>query len=246
MILKDKVSVITGAARGIGKEIALKLAREGSKIVICDIDRDELKNAQEEITKLGVDVMAVAVDVSSFQQVTEFINNVLDKFQKIDILINNAGITRDKLLLRMEEKDWDSVLAINLKGAFNLIKAVSRPMLKQRAGVIVSMASIIGLMGNPGQANYAASKAGLIALTKTVAKELGSKGIRANAIAPGYIKTKMTDELSDSVKEGMLKMIPLGELGTTEDIANLVLFLCSPQSRYITGQVIQVDGGMLM
>ena len=246
MILKDKVAIITGAARGIGKEIALKLAGEGAKIVICDVNQDELKNAEKDIAKLGVEVMISVVDVSSFQQVMEFINNVLDKFERIDILINNAGITRDKLLLRMEEKDWDSVLSINLKGAFNLIKAVSRPMLKQKGGVIVNMASIIGLMGNPGQANYAASKAGLIALTKTVAKELGSKGVRANAIAPGYIKTQMTDALSDTVKEAMLKMIPLGELGTTNDIANLALFLCSPQSRYITGQVIQVDGGMLM
>jgi 3-oxoacyl-[acyl-carrier protein] reductase len=246
MILKDKVAVITGAARGIGKEIALKLAREGAKIVICDVSQEELNNAQEEVGKLGVEVMTAMVDVSSFQQVTKFINNVLDKFERIDILINNAGITRDKLLLRMEEKDWDSVLSINLKGAFNLIKAASRPMLKQKGGTIVNMASIIGLMGNPGQANYAASKAGLIALTKTVAKELGSKGIRANAIAPGYIKTQMTDKLSDAVKDAMLKMIPLGELGTTDDIANLALFLCSPQSRYITGQVIQVDGGMLM
>jgi len=246
MILKDKVAIITGAARGIGKEIALKLAGEGAKIVICDINQDELKNAQEDIAKLGVEVMTAVVDVSSFQQVMEFINNVLDKFERIDILINNAGITRDKLLLRMEEKDWDSVLDINLKGAFNMIRAISKPMLKQKGGIIVNMASIIGLMGNPGQANYAASKAGLIALTKTVAKELGSKGVRANAIAPGYIKTQMTDELNDSVKEAMLKMIPLGDLGTTEDIANLALFLCSPQSRYITGQVIQVDGGMLM
>ncbi len=224
----------------------MKLAGQGAKIVICDVNENELKNAQKDIAKLGVEVMMSVVDVSSFQQVTEFINNVLDKFERIDILINNAGITRDKLLLRMEEKDWDSVLSINLKGAFNLIKAVSRPMLKQKGGVIVNMASIIGLMGNPGQANYAASKAGLIALTKTVAKELGSKGVRANAIAPGYIKTQMTDALSDTVKEAMLKMIPLGELGTTNDIANLALFLCSPQSRYITGQVIQVDGGMLM
>jgi 3-oxoacyl-[acyl-carrier protein] reductase len=246
MILKDKVAVITGAARGIGKEIALKLAREGAKIVICDVSQEELNNAQEEVGKLGVEVMTAMVDVSSFQQVTKFINNVLDKFERIDILINNAGITRDKLLLRMEEKDWDSVLNINLKGAFNFLKAVSRPMLKQKSGVIVNMASIIGLMGNPGQANYAASKAGLIALTKTVAKELGPKGIRANAIAPGYIKTKMTDELNEAAKESMLKMIPLGDLGTTEDIANLALFLSSEHSRYITGQVIQVDGGMLM
>jgi 3-oxoacyl-[acyl-carrier protein] reductase len=246
MILKDKVSLITGAARGIGKEIALKLAQAGSKIVICDVNEEELKTAQAEIEKLGVEVMTGVVDVSSFQQVMDFINNVLDKFERIDILINNAGITRDKLLLRMEEKDWDSVLSINLKGAFNFTKAVSKPMLKQRSGIIVNMASIIGLMGNPGQANYSASKAGMIALTKTVAKELGSKGIRANAIAPGYIKTKMTDELNEAAKEAMLKMIPLGDLGTTDDIANLALFLCSPQSRYITGQVIQVDGGMLM
>jgi 3-oxoacyl-[acyl-carrier protein] reductase len=246
MLLKDKVSIVTGAARGIGKEIALKLAREGSKIIICDVDEEELKNAEKDIKDCGVEVMTAVVDVSSHQEVIDFINNVLDKFQRIDILINNAGITRDKLLLRMEEKDWDLVLNINLKGAFNFIKAVSRPMLKQKSGVIVNMASIIGLMGNPGQANYAASKAGLIALTKTVAKELGPKGIRANAIAPGYIKTKMTDELNEAAKESMLKMIPLGDLGTTEDIAKLALFLSSEQSRYITGQVIQVDGGMLM
>jgi 3-oxoacyl-[acyl-carrier protein] reductase len=246
MLLKDKVSIVTGAARGIGKEIALKLAKQGSKIVICDVNGEELKNAEKDIAACGVEVMTAQVDVSSHQQVVGFINNVLDKFQRIDILINNAGITRDKLLLRMEEKDWDSVLNINLKGAFNFLKAVSRPMLKQKSGVIVNMASIIGLMGNPGQANYAASKAGLIALTKTVAKELGPKGIRANAIAPGYIKTKMTDELNEAAKESMLKMIPLGDLGTTEDIANLALFLSSEHSRYITGQVIQVDGGMLM
>lgn len=246
MVLKGKVSIISGAAQGIGKEIVKKLSGAGSNIVICDIDEETLNQTKEEIRKFDVEVLGFKVDVSNYNDVQELVNKTLDKFKKIDILINNAGITRDGLLLRMSESDWDKVLNVNLKGAFNFIKAVSRPMLKQKEGVIINISSIIGIMGNAAQANYAASKAGLIGLTKSVAKELGSKGIRVNAVAPGYIKTRMTEALPENVKNMMLNLIPLGKFGETEDVANLVLFLCSPLSRYITGQVIQVDGGMLM
>lgn len=246
MVLKGKVSIISGAAQGIGKEIVKKLSGAGSNIVICDIDEETLNQTKEEIRKFDVEVLGLKVDVSNYNDVQELVNKTLDKFKKIDILINNAGITKDGLLLRMSESDWDKVLNVNLKGAFNFIKAVSRPMLKQKEGVIINISSIIGIMGNAAQANYAASKAGLIGLTKSVAKELGSKGIRVNAVAPGYIKTRMTEALPENVKNMMLNLIPLGKFGETEDVANLVLFLCSPLSRYITGQVIQVDGGMLM
>ena len=246
MVLKDEVSVITGGAQGIGKEIALKLAKAGSNIVICDINLEALNETKDEIEKEGVEVLSLEVDVTNFNQVKELVDKTLDKFKKIDILINNAGITKDGLLLRMSEDDWDEVIKVNLKGSFNFIKAVSRPMLKQKRGAIVNISSIIGIMGNAGQANYAASKAGIIGLTKSAAKELGPKGVRVNAVAPGYIKTRMTEKLSDEVKEKMLDLIPLRHFGNAEDVANLVLFLCSKTSSYITGQVIQVDGGMVM
>jgi len=246
MRLKGKVAIVTGGARGIGKEIALTLAREGCDLAICDVNEAVLAETQKEIEAAGRAAISGVVDVTKADQVESFVHKTLDKFNKIDILINNAGITRDGLLVRMSEQDWDSVLSVNLKGAFNCTKAVSKIMMKQRDGRIVNMASIIGIMGNAGQANYAASKGGLIALTKSVAKELASRNVRANAIAPGFIQTDMTAKLTEEVKSEMLKHIPLGNLGTAKDVANLALFLASDNSAYITGQVVQVDGGMVM
>ena len=246
MKLKGRVTLVTGGARGIGREIALAFAREGSDIALCDVNAETLAATQKEIESLGRQAFTGVVDVTKTAQAEEFTQKTLDKFKKIDILVNNAGITRDGLLVRMSEADWDMVLAVNLKGAFNFTKAVSKIMMKQRDGRIVNMASIIGIMGNAGQANYAASKGGLIAFTKTVAKELASRNVRANAIAPGFIQTEMTAKLSDEVKSEMLKFVPLGKLGTVQDVANLALFLAGDESSYITGQVIQVDGGMVM
>jgi len=246
MLLKDRVAIVTGGARGIGKAIALLFAQEGADIAICDVNQETLASAKKEIESLGRKVLAEVVDVTKADQVDGFTQKTLDNFKKIDILINNAGITRDGLLVRMSEADWDLVLAVNLKGAFNFTKAAAKIMMKQRDGRIVNMASIIGIMGNAGQANYAASKGGLIAFTKTVAKELASRNVRANAIAPGFIQTDMTAKLSDEVKSEMLKFVPLGKFGTVQDVANLALFLASDSSSYITGQVIQVDGGMVM
>jgi 3-oxoacyl-[acyl-carrier protein] reductase len=246
MRLKGKVALVTGGARGIGREIALMFAREGSDMAICDVNAETLASIQKELEALNVQVIVGVVDVMNAVQADEFVQKTLDKYKKIDILINNAGITRDGLLVRMSESDWDLVLAVNLKGAFNFTKAVSKIMMKQRDGRIVNMASIIGIMGNAGQANYAASKGGLIAFTKSVAKELASRNIRANAIAPGFIQTDMTAKLSDQVKGEMLKFVPLGRFGTVQDIANLALFLAGDESSYITGQAIQIDGGMVM
>ena len=246
MLLKDKVAIITGGARGIGKEIALTFAREGADICICDIAEQNVEEAAKEIEFTGRKVCRLKVDVTDFSQVEGMIQKALDKFSKIDILINNAGITRDSLLLRMKEEDWDAVLGVNLKGTFNCTKAVSKVMVKQRSGKIVNIASIIGLMGNAGQSNYAASKGGIISFTKSVAKELAARNINVNAIAPGFIKTDMTTKLSSQLQESMLKMIPLNRFGEPSDVANLALFLVSDKSSYITGHVIQVDGGMVM
>ncbi|MDD5421998.1 MAG: 3-oxoacyl-[acyl-carrier-protein] reductase [Candidatus Omnitrophota bacterium] len=245
-MLKDRVALITGGARGIGREIALLFAKEGADIAICDVNAETLAATQKELEALGRKVLAEVVDITKADKVDAFAQKILDKLKKIDILVNNAGITRDALLVRMSEADWDAVLTVNLKGAFNCTKIVSKIMMKQRDGRIVNLASIIGIMGNPGQANYAASKGGLIAFTKTVAKELASRNVRANAIAPGFIQTDMTAKLSDEVKGEMLKYVPLGKFGTVRDVANLALFLASDDSSYITGQVIQVDGGMVM
>lgn len=246
MVLKDKVAIITGGARGIGREIALVFAMEGCSLSLCDVSPDALRVAQVEIKALGRPCMTGIVDVTKADQVESFVQKTLDKFGKIDILVNNAGITKDALLVRMSESDWDAVLGVNLKGAFNCAKAVSKIMMKQRDGKIVNMASIIGMVGNAGQANYAASKGGLIALTKSIAKELASRNVRVNAIAPGFIQTDMTAKLPENIKSEMLKHIPMSKLGTANDVANLALFLVSDDSAYITGQVIQVDGGMVM
>jgi len=246
MLLKDKVAVITGGARGIGKEMALLFAREGARICICDISDESIQTAVKDIESAGTEALGVKVDVTNFSQVEEMAQKALDKFSKIDILINNAGITRDNLLLRMKEEDWDAVLNVNLKGTFNCTKAVSKMMIKQRSGKIINIASVIGITGNAGQANYAASKGGIISFTKSVAKELASRNINVNAIAPGFIKTDMTAKLSQELRDAMLKLIPLARLGEPSDVAKLALFLASDNSSYITGEVIKVDGGMVM
>ncbi|MFA5005354.1 MAG: 3-oxoacyl-[acyl-carrier-protein] reductase [Candidatus Omnitrophota bacterium] len=246
MRLDGKVALITGGARGIGQAIAMSFAKEGADIVVADVNMEIAQKTASEIEALGRKALALEMDVTSYEKVEEGINKILDKFGKVDILVNNAGITKDNLLLRMSQAEWDAVINVNLKGTFNCIRAVSRPMVKQRSGRIISIASIIGLMGNPGQANYAASKAGIIALTKTVAKELASRNINANAVAPGFIQTEMTAKLPEELKKKMLEAIPLGKLGTPQDIAQVCLFLASEESSYITGQVITVDGGMVM
>ncbi|MFH0827265.1 MAG: 3-oxoacyl-[acyl-carrier-protein] reductase [Candidatus Omnitrophota bacterium] len=246
MRLKDKVALVTGGARGIGKAIALTFAQEGSHVVIGDVNYEEARTSCLEIESLGRQTLALELDVTQFELVEEAVNKILDKFTKVDILVNNAGITRDNLLLRMSEAEWDAVLNVNLKGAFHCIKAVSRPMIKQRQGRIINIASIIGLIGNAGQANYSASKAGIIALTKTAAKELASRNINVNAIAPGFIETEMTAKLPQGLREKMKELIPLQEFGAPQDIAAVSLFLACEDSSYITGQTIVVDGGMVM
>ncbi len=246
-MLKGKTAIITGSGRGIGKAIALKLASLGANIVVNDIPSStDADVTSEEIKKLGVESIVVKGDVRNVDDVNELVKATMDKFGKIDIFVNNAGITRDNLMIRMSEDDWDMVMDINLKGAFNCIKAAIRPMMKQRSGSIINIASIVGVMGNPGQANYVASKAGLIGLTKTTAKEFASRGIRCNAVAPGFIQSAMTDVLPDDVKQKYFDSIPLGKFGATEDIANVVAFLASDMSAYVTGQVINVDGGLVM
>ena len=244
--LTGKIAVVTGAGRGIGQAIALALADAGADIAVAEIKEEFAAETVEKVAALGRNAKAYAVDVSNFEAVHSIMKEIHSNFEKIDILVNNAGITKDTLLMRMGEEDWDAVLNINLKGAFNCINAVSRIMMKQRSGRIVNIASIIGLIGNAGQANYAASKAGLIGLTKSAAKELASRNINVNAIAPGFIQTKMTEVLSDELKDAMLALIPQKKLGLPEDVAKTVLFLSSGLSDYITGQVITVDGGMVM
>jgi 3-oxoacyl-[acyl-carrier protein] reductase len=246
MRLENKVALVTGGARGIGREIALSFAKEGADLAIGDVNLQEAENTCRDIEALGRKAMAVELDVTKFAKVEEAINKILDKFTKIDILVNNAGITKDGLMLRMNEPDWDAVIAVNLKGTFNCTKAVSKVMIKQRSGKIVNIASIIGIIGNPGQANYSASKAGIIALTKTSAKEFASRNININAVAPGFIQTEMTAKLPDELKQKMLGAIPLNKFGTPVDVANLCLFLASEDAAYITGQTIVVDGGMVM
>jgi len=246
MMLKDQVAVITGGARGIGKEIALRFAREGARLALYDLNQAQLEPTVAELRTLGVEAEGFPANVTDPAQVDDAVQKTLDKWGRIDILINNAGITKDGLLLRMDVAAWDAVMAVNLRGTFLCTKAVSRLMLKQKAGRIVNIASIIGLVGNAGQANYAASKAGIIGLTKSVAKELASRGVTCNAIAPGFMQTEMTAVLPEEVKQAMLRQIPLGAFGTPADVAEAALFLVSAASRYITGQVLVVDGGMVM
>jgi 3-oxoacyl-[acyl-carrier protein] reductase len=246
MKLEGKVSLVTGGARGIGREIALLFAKEGCDIVICDVNAEIAASTQKEIEALGRRAMSFTTDVTVFKQVEDMMNIILDNFKRLDILVNNAGITKDNLLLRMSEEDWDKVLSVNLKGVFNCTKAASKLMIKQRSGKIVNIASIIGIMGNAGQANYAASKGGIISFTKSVAKELSSRNINANAVAPGFIQTAMTDKLTEEQRIKMLANIPLNRLGVPLDVAQACLFLASSESDYITGQTIVVDGGMAM
>lgn len=247
MNLKNKITMITGAARGIGKDIAVLFAKQGSDIAICDVNDQALAETKAEIEAgTGRKVITSVVDVTNLEEVNEFVKKILDNFGGLDILVNNAGITRDNLVIRMSEDEWNSVLNVNLKGAFNCTKAVTRSMMKKRSGKIINMASIIGVMGNAGQANYAASKGGLIAMTKSVAKELGPRNITVNAIAPGFIQTDMTDKLGEESKTKLLELIPLRKMGQPRDVANLALFLASDYAEYITGEVIKVDGGMVM
>ncbi len=246
-LLEGKVAVITGAARGIGKEIALKFASEGADIAFTDLVIDENgKKTEEEIAALGVRCKGYASNAADFAATEETVKQIKDDFGRIDVLVNNAGITKDGLMLRMTEQQWDAVIAVNLKSAFNYIHAVLPIMIRQKSGSIINMASVVGVHGNAGQANYAASKAGLIALAKSIAQEVGSRGIRANAIAPGFIETAMTAALPDEVRAEWCQKIPLRRGGKVADISNVATFLASDMSGYVTGQVIQVDGGMNM
>lgn len=246
MDLSGKVVFITGAAQGIGKETALTLAQKGANIVAADVNEDLLRKNTHEFEPFGGEYLPLVMNVTIEQEVKEAVAEAVHKFGKIDILVNNAGITRDSLILRMSEAAWDTVLSINLKGAFLCLKAVSRYMLKQRKGTIINLVSVVGLMGNPGQANYSASKAGLIGLTKTAARELAAKGITVNAVAPGYIDTEMTRALPEASRAKLEDLIPLKRLGNVHDVACAILFLASEEASYITGQVLNVNGGMYM
>ena len=246
MQLANQVAVVTGRARGIGREIALTFAGAGADVGLFDVNPEQLAHTAEELRQLGRRAEGVVVDVTDGKQVEEGVAKVLDKLGKIDILINNAGITKDGLIVRMDDAQWDRVLNINLKGTFLCTRAVAKQMLKARRGRIVSIASIVGLIGNPGQANYAASKAGIIGLTKSVAKELASRGVTVNAIAPGFIKTEMTETLPEQVRQRLTAAIPMGTLGEPKDVAEAALFLVSEAARYITGHVLVVDGGLAM
>lgn len=246
-LLENKKALITGAARGIGKAIAIAYAKNGADVAITDIKIDEEANALiSELESYGVKAKAYTSDASSFEDSEKLVTEVLKDFGGIDILVNNAGITRDNLLMRMAEADWDLIIKVNLKSIFNMTKAIQRSMLKQRSGSIINMSSVVGLSGNAGQSNYSASKAGLIGFTKSIAKEFGSRSIRCNAVAPGYIETAMTGKLTDEQRDAWVQTIPLRRSGKPEDVADICIFLGSDLSSYVTGQVISVDGGMHM
>ncbi len=246
-MLQNKVAIVTGASRGIGRAIALVLAESGADVVVnyAGSERAAYEVAQE-IEQLGRKALVIQADVSNSEQVNQMVQQTLDTFGKVDILVNNAGITRDNLLMRMKDEEWDQVMGINLKGVYNCMKAVTRPMMKQRGGRIINISSVVASLGNPGQANYVAAKAGVIGLTKAVAREVASRGITVNAVAPGFIETDMTSKLSEEIQTGLLNQIPLQRLGKPEDIAQIVRFIASEQSAYITGQTFHVDGGMYM
>lgn len=247
MKLEGKNALVTGASRGIGREIAMELARQGANVAVNYAGSEKSANdVVAVIQSMGRQAFAVQANVADGDAVAEMTKQVIEQFGSLDILVNNAGITRDNLLMRMKEDDWDAVIDTNLKGVFLCTKAVTRQMMKQRSGRIINISSIVGVSGNPGQANYVAAKAGVIGLTKTTAKELASRGITVNAVAPGFITTDMTDKLNEEVKSEMLKQIPLARLGDPEDIAKVVVFLASEDSRYMTGQTLHVDGGMVM
>lgn len=247
MCLSGKTAIVTGGSRGIGKAVALKLAEKGANIVVnYTSNSTKAEEVVNEIKKMGREALAIKADVSNPDDVKNLVKETEKQFSNIDILINNAGITKDTLLIRMKEDDWDKVMSVNLKGTFLCTKLVGKKMMKQRRGKIVNIASIVGIIGNAGQANYSASKAGIIGFTKSTAKELASRGINVNAVAPGFIETEMTKKLSEEVVENYAKNIPLGKMGTPEDVANVVFFLCSQEASYVTGQVINIDGGMVM
>jgi 3-oxoacyl-[acyl-carrier protein] reductase len=244
-LLKGKVAIVTGAARGIGRMIAIRFAQEGAEVAFTDISRDEnMESLEKELSALGVKGKGYVSDASDYEQAHQVVDEIVADFGKVDVLVNNAGITRDTLLMRMDEEMWDLVIKVNLKSVFNFTKAVQRYMLKARSGSIINMSSVVGVNGNAGQANYSASKAGILGFTKSVAKELGSRNVRCNAIAPGFIITDMTDKLPENVKEEWIKTIPLKRGGLPEDVADVALFLASDLSSYMTGQTLQVCGGM--
>ncbi len=243
----DKCALITGATRGIGKQIAITLAKQGYNIALnYRKENEELENTKKEIEKIGVQILAVKGDVANFEDCENFVKQVIERFGQIDVLVNNAGITKDMLLMRMKKEDFEQVIDTNLVGTFNITKNVVPYMMKARSGRIINISSVVGISGNAGQTNYSASKAGIIGFTKSLAKEIASRNILVNAVAPGFIETNMTDVLKDDVKQEIAKNIPLKRMGTTQDVANVVKFLASDDSSYITGQVINVDGGMLM
>ena len=244
--LENKIALVTGAGRGIGKAIALKFASEGADVICVSRTEENSKQTADEVKALGRNAWAFAIDVADSASVDAGIKSILEAAGRVDILVNNAGVTRDGLLMRMSEEDWDTVLNTNLRGAFLFVKALTRSFFKQRSGAVINVASVIGLIGNAGQANYAASKAGLIGFTKSAAREMAPRGITVNAIAPGFIETDMTGALRDDIRDEILKKIPLGAMGQVEDIANAALFLASASGRYVTGQVLTVDGGMVM
>lgn len=244
--MEKKVAIITGSGRGIGKAIALKLAQENMNIVICDVDEAAISATAKEIEEKGAQALGIRVDVTNSDDVARLFDEAIKKFERVDVLVNNAGITRDNLLIRMQESEWDAVIAVNLKGTFNCLKAAAKIMMKQRSGKIINISSVVGVMGNIGQANYSASKGAVISLTKSAAKELAPRNITVNAIAPGYIETEMTKNLPANVTEVFMNLVPLKRPGTPMDVANVVSFLVSDHADYITGQVIHVDGGMVM